>query len=468
VLLSAEKDAARLSVALGDKEGCGIASSSISLLTGPTKEAFLKKLDEVCGRIQPNDALFVYFAGHALVSNGEFYLCRSGARLSDLPNTAISGVEIDERLRGVVARGIFLVLDCCESAGFAENAPECFRSLGSGEYRIVLAASRAGQKSWELSNGAGTLFTNHLTEIVAGRAPCGATPGYIYFSDLLRAIQDHVREQMEVLFPDLPAQEPVFAGVYSQDPLLFVHRQLTLEKIKVSTARYSPAYVRQQIRKWMAIGLAALFFVLTLYYGILKHTEYATSSGGEIQILQGYPGLNGPGYPIPLWTLPYGPEQLTMKGVQPASFRVVAPLGKPVLPLLDIATREDYLLARIANEGKDKQARQLALEILNQRGASPEMKLHAGLIFPTVASSEDVPRLHELFASERREIRVAAALALAKLDPQFIFPIARRDLPSGDNFPHEDFIRRLQTECTPELRDYLNSLLLIDSNVPTI
>src|SRR5271156_5363679 len=70
VLLSAEKDAARLSVALSDKDGCGIAPAKISVLAGPNKQAFLSKLEEVCAQTQANDGLFLYFAGHALVSNG--------------------------------------------------------------------------------------------------------------------------------------------------------------------------------------------------------------------------------------------------------------------------------------------------------------------------------------------------------------------------------------------------------------
>src|SRR6266404_4914311 len=51
----------------------------------------------------------------------------------ETPRSTMKGDNYENRSD----RGVLLILDCCQSAGFAENAPDSFRSLGTGEYRIV-------------------------------------------------------------------------------------------------------------------------------------------------------------------------------------------------------------------------------------------------------------------------------------------------------------------------------------------
>lgn len=277
-----------------------------------------------------------------------------------------------------------------------------------------------------------------------------------------------MEEQRETLGANIPAQEPVFAGVYTQDPLLFVHRQLTLQQVKLVTARYSPAYVRRKVRNWILAIAAATYFLITAYYGFLRNSQYASTVGDKIAIFRGYPGFGAPGYPVHLWTLGYGAERLTNRPAGPGELTWRAPLGQPVLPVVDAATRSDFLAARSAHEGKTIEARTMALEIISHPPQhSAEEVLNATLVFCVVATAEDVPYLHALLDSQRSEIRLAAAERLAALDPQYIYPIAERDLPSGEGFPHEDFIRHARGRCNPPLQHYLDSLLSINSNTPS-
>lgn len=469
-LTTAESDATALADALTNSGGCAVPSNQVRCLTGhaATRDSILTVLQEIIASTGDQQAAILYFAGHAVDRDGEFFFCPSGLNLLRPGETAVRATDIDDCIRSSKARGVLLILDCCQSAGFAENAPQSFRSLGAGEYRIVLAASRVNQRSWEFKNGSGTLFSRNLIDIVSGKLIAGSSAGMVYFSDLLRTIQEQMEEQRESLGPDLPPQQPVFTGVYTQDPLLFVQRELTLEQIKLNTARYSPAYVRRQIRNWV-LAIAALLYVAgTIYYGLLKNSEYATTSGDKIAIYRGYPGFGAPGYPVHLWTLSYGAERLKNRPALHTQLTWIAPLGKPVLPLLDSDTRADFLAARAAQEGRPDEARRQALDILDHPGShSEEEMLYGALVFSTVARTGDIPRLHALLQSQRSEVRLAAARQLATIEPGYIFPIAQQDLPAGTSFPHDDFVRQVRGPCTPQLEHYLEALLSIESNVPT-
>ena len=467
---TAEIDATALATALTNSEGCSIPPEQVQCLTGndATRDSILAALRTAIAKASEEHAVIVYLAGHAVQRNGEFFFCPSALDWARSEETSLRGSDLDECIKPAKARGVLLILDCCQSAGFAEDAPESFRSLGAGEYRIVLAASRANQRSWEMADGSGTLFSRNLIDIVSGKLNAGTSAGMIYFSDLLREIQDQMAEQRESLARETPLQQPVFTGAYTQDPLLFVHRQLTLEQIKLATARYSPAYVRRRIRNWTIGVLAVLYIIGTIYYGLLKSSQYATTSGDKIAIYRGYPGLGAPGYPVHLWTLSYGPERLRNRPAPRTKLTWTAPIGKSVLPILDNETRPDFLAARAQHEGRPTEARALALAILGTpAGHTDEEALYATLVFCTVATQDDIPKLHSFLQSQRSEVRLAAAKRLAHLEPEYIYPIAQSDLPDGTGFPHEDFIRQVRDSCTPSLQRYLESLFSIDSNVPT-
>src|SRR5579871_1270375 len=467
---TAESDASELAAALMNPGGCAVPANQVHSVTGKdaTRDSILTPLRAITSSAAEQDAIVVYLAGHALQRDGEFFFCPSGIDWAKPSETALRGSDINDCIKATKARGVLLILDCCQSAGFAENAPESFRSLGTGEYRIVLAASRANQRSWEMRDGHGTLFSRNLIDIVSGDILVGPSPGTVYFSDLLQTIQDRMEEQRESLGQDLPPQQPVFAGVYTQDPLLFVHRQLTLEQVKLTTARYSPAYVRRKVRNWLMAVVVAVYFSATVYYGFLRSSQYGATVGDKIAIFRGYHGLGAPGYPVHLWTLSYGAERLKNRPTAGAQVTWVAPLGKPVLPILDRATRADFLAARAAHEGKSSDARTLSLSIIdNPKSHGEEEILYATLVFCTVATTDDIARLHALLGSKRNEIRLAAAERLSTLDQEYIYPIAEKDLPAGDSFPHEDFLRHIRGGCNVPLQHYLDSLLSIDSNVPT-
>lgn len=465
---SAERDTRALAAALVDPDGCAVPDSHVTCLTGAnaTREAVLTALTELTTRVGTDDSIFVYFAGHGLGRADGFFLCGADAQLSTLEATGVSSDDLDARLRGLAIRGVLVVLDCCESAGFAENAPSTFRALRSGEYRILLAAARADQQSWELSPGEGTLFSRVLIDIVSGRVAAGTRPGVVYFADLMRELYDRIAELRETVAAHAPSQDPVYAGAFGKDPLLFVHRNLSLKQIALETARYTPGYVRRRIRRIAAVAAVLLFVFGTVYYGVLSNTEYAALDGERIAIYNGHPRINGPGFPIRLWTLNHGPERLT-EPTAGVGLPIVAPLGRAVLPLVQQQMKPEQRAAALLDAGERERARVLARDILANRDAPFQSQLYARIVMTLAARPADIPALRAMLRDERRDVRKYAAQSLTRLDPAFMFALLGEDLPGGEAWEHDDIVRDLEPPCSAPLAAYLETVMGVDSNVPS-
>jgi hypothetical protein len=260
------------------------------------KDFVLGELRSFVTAVPAQDALVLFFAGHGVSKGEHFYLCTTDTDLHDLPRTAINDEELDEILQDCHARGVLLILDCCFGAAFAETAPGFFRTLGKSDFRILLSSSRSEQRSWERPGG-GTLFSQHLKEVMCGAT---ASSGIVCFSDLFAYIQEQLAEDIEAI-PGTPHQEPIFAGVYAKDPVLFVHKSLTLKQIAVQTTRYSKAYVRRLLRRTLIVAAIVVGFGFGTYYTVLEHYQYLEVAPEGLSTYTGYPGRNAFGFPRLQW-----------------------------------------------------------------------------------------------------------------------------------------------------------------------
>ncbi len=468
-LRAPEHDATQLAASLSLETGCSVPQNQIRCLVGEhaTRHCVIDALADAVRVAGDEDSIIVYFAGHGLARDADFYLCTADASESDLSKTSIGGMDLERLFAAAVCRGIFVMLDCCEGAAFAEHAPATFRSLRSGEYRILFSAARATQRSWERADGSGTLFSKHLLDIITGKTVVGNTPGAIYFSDLVQTLDARIQEDLENREHDRPQQDMVFVGAYVRDPLILVHKSLSLEQVRFATARYSPAHVRRILRLALFGVGGSLFFMITTTYGILQETQYAIEEGGRITILQGNPAFNLPGYPKTLWTLPYGTEILALPSEQRATFQLVGSIGTPLLPKLEALIRQDQRAANLVSEGRTEEARELALSLIKNQNATFEERLHAYLVFGEVARKDDVNFLGLLLQHERREVRLTALRALMKVAPEKGYPAAEQLARDDESGAHEDVLRLLTGVCSPDLNSYLLRRFNSNSSHPT-
>ena len=291
-----------------------------------------------------------------------------GADKASRESTCVSARMLDTVLGALAVRGIFLILDCCQSAGFAENSPVFLRALRSGQFRLLLSASRAGSPSWELPEGRGTMFTHHLLRAIRGEERISETPGFIYFSELLNYIQQQVARDLETLYPEVPRQEPVFAGIFAQDPLLFVHHSLSLEQIKVRTDRYTRSHLIRAVRKTIAGIAAAVLFFLGTWYTALDHSTYLAMEQRGVVLFRGNPDYNAFGFPKVAWVFPIQDYMIRDEDRLRRAQFVMAPLGANAAAQLAAHLKPEFAVAQLFNEGKKQDARRILESLVAASG----------------------------------------------------------------------------------------------------
>lgn len=149
-----------------------------------TKHQLLKTLAELAARVQPEDAVVVFFAGHGLAHGQRFYLVPhdlgySGDRqqLSDTDLQAVllrslSDRELERAFENVDAGRLLLVIDACHSgqaldAAERRRGPMNSQGLAQLAYEkgmYVLTAAQSYQAALELSDLQHGLLTYALVE----------------------------------------------------------------------------------------------------------------------------------------------------------------------------------------------------------------------------------------------------------------------------------------------------------------
>ncbi len=192
-------DAVGLANILQDPARCTYSPEQVHLLTGEqaTRSAILAALDILRQSTDSQSTVLFYFSGHGYrvtSSIGEsYYLMPHGYDLQRLFQTAVSGVELTERLRRLPARRLLVLLDCCHAGGVGESKaagldlaksplpPEAQQLLAEGSGRVLIASSQ----EQELSFGGRpySAFTLALIEALSG-VGVAKRDGYVRVADL--------------------------------------------------------------------------------------------------------------------------------------------------------------------------------------------------------------------------------------------------------------------------------------------
>lgn len=441
------RDAASLADALVREDGCTVPRRQV-LVAGEGGTVTRRAAEEALGRIadstDPDSLVIVYFAGHGVSTADGFALCFSDTDLDNLEPTALTETALSELLGRVRCRGLLLILDCCNGAGFAEKAPGFFRRLEQGEFRVLLSSTLADEQSWELPDGGGTVFSSLLLRALRGDEAVGATPGQIYFSELLGYIQDRLDEELEVRRAVGLRQTPVFAGVYPRDPLLFVHRGLLLGGLTVRTARYSRQYVRRMIRRTVLAALALIAFTIGLWYSLLDNYQYTEARGGQIAILKGHPRYNAFGFPKLLWETQIPTTAVEGAESNEAGAYIQSGLGRGVTPKLLARLKPGYRELALHWLGQDDEARASLRRLLSSAaGSRDEMAGAVAQLFADLAEPQDVPTLENLAQQPRSDVRVGGVRGLLRIAPARLRPLLDKGSAAGD--------RELQREVLKEI-----------------
>jgi hypothetical protein len=287
----------------------------------------------------------------------------------------------------------------------------------------------------------------------------GTKAGLIYLSELFEHIRKRMAEEFE-LSKRLPQQDPLYAGVVSRDPLLFVHSRLTLEQVGVQTLRYSRAFIVRMARRTAIIAGIALFLVLGGLYTYLDHSRFLLPSSAGIAIYRGDPRFKLLGYPFLEWELSIPTEatrtESRLRRGVPVTFWRDASIEHVLRPEL----RQEFFILLLTWEGKETQAHQGLTEFLASHDANQSEYLGAmsGLL-RHLGNEKDLPIFQRLATSSRSDVRKPALSSLAQFAPALAIQQVGHQFNSDSRDDHLAVLSNLPAPCPTSTAAYISQTL---------
>ena len=184
-----------------------------------TKANITQRLAEFATRVQPEDAVIVFFAGHGTASGNQFYLIPhdlgydgprdnlDDAGLQKILAHSVSDRELEKLFEGIDAGQLLLVIDACNSGQALEaeekrRGPMNSKGLAQLAYEkgmYVLTAAQSYQAAWEAAKFGHGFLTYALVEegLKKGSADREPKNGSIDIREWLNFATDEVPRMQE-------------------------------------------------------------------------------------------------------------------------------------------------------------------------------------------------------------------------------------------------------------------------------
>ncbi len=236
----AERDAEAIRNFLLDPKGGGLRPENVQYLVNRTATSANVRtaLYTFLTKPQPDDLVFIYFAGHGAPNPrrmDNLYLLTADTDINNMGGTAVPMWEIETALERTVRGRVVTLVDACHSAGvgqgFQNLTNQGWTKLGYGQGRAVITASDINQYSQESDRWGGGhgVFTHFVLQGLAGEADSNhdrqITTGELF---------DYVRSQVQ----------GATSGAQSPTALAGLARGLVLNKSSASAARWIPPQQR--------------------------------------------------------------------------------------------------------------------------------------------------------------------------------------------------------------------------------
>ena len=222
-------DAWDVAAVLKAKEYCGYDERNVHLLLDgdATLERIRAALASVAKASGPEDTVVIFFSGHGAnlgdPADPESALLPVECDPRTLATTSLSEPEFSAALQRLGAQRLLVLIDACHSAGAgsfkaAQTAEpptlgyseKSLGRLAHGTGRVLIASSRATEKSLVFSSARNSLFTSHLLNALRGQA-------WTRGDGVIRVFQifNHVSEMVKRQVPG--RQHPVFKASDLED-----------------------------------------------------------------------------------------------------------------------------------------------------------------------------------------------------------------------------------------------------------
>lgn len=140
----------------------------------PTKDNIEAELAGVGAAVGPDDLLWVHFAGHGQMVNGQPVLITQQTRARTLASSGLPLAQVEAQLKASQARRLVLTLDACHvgvEVGRSGSDPQFNRHVyDQAQGFALIAASTAQQKAQEWREQQHGVFTYYLLQGLSGQA----------------------------------------------------------------------------------------------------------------------------------------------------------------------------------------------------------------------------------------------------------------------------------------------------------
>lgn len=164
----------------------------------PTKDNVEAELQQICQQIGEDDLLFVHFACHGRLQEGQPILILRDSRngLLQQPEKRLSVAQVEKMMRDSTASRLFLSLDACHMGaemGRGTDDPEFIRNVYElAEGFAVMAGSTAQQKAQEWQAVQHGVYTYYLLKALSGEAD-RSEKSFVSVDDVSKYVVTHLK-----------------------------------------------------------------------------------------------------------------------------------------------------------------------------------------------------------------------------------------------------------------------------------
>ena len=146
----------------------------------PRTNSVLGALERTFREVRPDDAVFVYMAGHGAVVKDEYFFVAHDTKADALPTTGVPLKAVKAAFDASPSQRAFLWLDFCHSGGILarelvgipddRTVIERALKVAQGQGKLIIAACTPYQSAWESAHVGHGLFTDSLLSGLKGGA----------------------------------------------------------------------------------------------------------------------------------------------------------------------------------------------------------------------------------------------------------------------------------------------------------
>ena len=177
-------DVREMAILLGSDKGQFPAQNVLRLIDAEaTSEKVIEAIESTFAKVQSDDAVFAYMAGHGEVVGGDYYFIAHDTSAQEIPSRGVPLKRIKQIFDASASQRAFLWLDFCHSGGIIprdltaepDNEVVISRELKvvQGQGKLIIAASTPEQKAYESAAVGHGLFTEALLRGLKGEAASG-------------------------------------------------------------------------------------------------------------------------------------------------------------------------------------------------------------------------------------------------------------------------------------------------------